>query len=162
MMISHVGSRLAVGYIPISLWHLLVTIHKITATAVYLKWPLRLLTASEVTSDLNFELSGLNNLCSSASLASLLLEKPFVPKMFPPPPPDCTQLTCRLVEHYVPTRKKEAVGQLMRSCHYKIIWEVIQLVKETQYPVRFSRPAFCGLVRPCIAGRPCTLMTVCK
>ena len=40
---------------------LLVTIHKIIATAVYLKWPLRLLTASEVTSDLHFELSGLNN-----------------------------------------------------------------------------------------------------
>ena len=33
--------------------------------------------ASEVPSDLNFKRSGLNGLCSSASLASMLLEKPF-------------------------------------------------------------------------------------
>ena len=39
-------------HLPIALWHLLVTIHKITAMAVYLKWPLRLLMASEVTPDL--------------------------------------------------------------------------------------------------------------
>ena len=76
------NSLTSITYVPISLWHLLVTIHEITARAVYLKWPLRLLTASEVTSDLYFELSGLNNLCSSASLASILLEKPFVPKSF--------------------------------------------------------------------------------
>ena len=37
------------------------------------KWPQRLPVASEVTSDLEFELSGLNNLCSSASLASFVL-----------------------------------------------------------------------------------------
>ena len=36
--------------------------------------------ASEVTSDLECELSGLNNLCSSASLASLLHDKPFIPR----------------------------------------------------------------------------------
>ena len=66
--------------------------------AVYLKWPLRLLTASEVTSDLNFELSGLNNLCSSASLASILLEKPFVTKVSSSSPSsDCAQMICRLV-----------------------------------------------------------------
>ena len=35
-----------------SLWHLLVTIIKITDTAVHIKWPLRLLMASEVTVDL--------------------------------------------------------------------------------------------------------------
>ena len=39
-------------HVSIALWHLLVTIHKITAMAVYLKWPLRLLMASEVTPDL--------------------------------------------------------------------------------------------------------------
>ena len=65
-----------------SLWHLLVTIHKITAMSVYLKWPLRLLTGLEVTSDLDFKLTGHYNLCSSASLASILLKKPFFPKIF--------------------------------------------------------------------------------
>ena len=34
----------------------------------------------EVTSYLNFELSGFNDICSSASLASILLEKPFIPR----------------------------------------------------------------------------------
>ena len=33
--------------------------------------------ASEAADDLNFELSGLNNLCFNASLASILLQKPF-------------------------------------------------------------------------------------
>ena len=37
------------------------------------KWPQRLPVASEVTSDLEFELSGLKNLGSSASLASFVL-----------------------------------------------------------------------------------------
>ena len=36
--------------------------------------------ASEVTSDLNFEPSGPNNLCSSASLASILLYSTNVPR----------------------------------------------------------------------------------
>ena len=58
-----------------------ITCHLIIARAIYLKWPLRLLTASEVTFDHHCELSGLNNLCSSASLAPILLEKPFVPKV---------------------------------------------------------------------------------
>ena len=70
--------RGSITYVPT----LLVIIHRIIATAVYLKWPLRLLTASEVTSDLHFEVSVLNSLCFSASLASILLEKPFVPKSF--------------------------------------------------------------------------------
>ena len=37
------------------------------------KWPLRLPVTSEVTSDLISELSGLNNLCSSTFLASIVL-----------------------------------------------------------------------------------------
>ena len=35
---------------------------------------------TEVTFDLNFELSGLNYLCSSASVSSILLKKPFIPR----------------------------------------------------------------------------------
>ena len=74
------NSLTSITYVPISLQYLLVTIHKISATAV-LKWPLRLLTALELTSDLNFELSGLNNRCSNASLAVILHEKTFFPKI---------------------------------------------------------------------------------
>ena len=57
-------------HVSIALWHLLVTIHKITATAVYLKWPLRLLTASEVNLDLKIELSDLNYILFHVSLGS--------------------------------------------------------------------------------------------
>ena len=37
---------------------------------------------SEDKEEFNFELSGLIYLCSSGSLASILLEKPFFPKRF--------------------------------------------------------------------------------
>ena len=63
----------------ISLWHLLVTIPKITATADYLKWPLRLLTASEVTSDLDFELRDLDDTYAIAYYLSLTLKSLFSP-----------------------------------------------------------------------------------
>ena len=41
------------------------------------KWPPRLPVASEVTSDLNSEFSGPNNLCSSASLGPKCFFEPF-------------------------------------------------------------------------------------
>ena len=42
-----------------------------------LKWPRRLPVASQVTSDLNSEISGLNNLCSSAFMAPKCFFEPF-------------------------------------------------------------------------------------
>ena len=54
------------------------------------KWPQRLPVASEVTSDIKFELSGLNNLCSSASLASFVLYSTKCPEGRK------AKLTCRL------------------------------------------------------------------
>ena len=53
------------------------------------KWPQRLPVASEVTSDLKFELSGLNNPCSSAFLAPKCFFEPFVRKK------GRTKWTCR-------------------------------------------------------------------
>ena len=46
---------------------------------VYLKWPLRLLTASEVTFDLGNELRDLYKLCSSAYFFSLSLKSLLFP-----------------------------------------------------------------------------------
>ena len=54
--------------------------------------------ASEITFELDFELSGLNNLCSSASLASILLEKPFIPRRR-------TKWTCRSACSYLAADK---------------------------------------------------------
>ena len=44
------------------------------------KWSLRLPVASEVTSDLTTEFSGLNNLCSSTFLASIVLHSTKYPE----------------------------------------------------------------------------------
>ena len=44
---------------------------------LYTKWHQRLLVASEVTLDLKIELSGLNNSCTSAFLATKCFFEPF-------------------------------------------------------------------------------------
>ena len=60
-------------YVPVVLWPLYCWKSLLFPGEEGQKWPPRLLVASEVSSDLKFELSGLNNLCFSASLASFVL-----------------------------------------------------------------------------------------
>ena len=75
--------------------------------------------ASEVTSDLNFEPSGPNNLCSSASLASILLYSTNVPRRRRR---RRTKLTCRLALLRMLVKickrgRRQRGGQLSRGNH---------------------------------------------
>ena len=73
LLTSNLNSVASTTHVPVLLWPLYCWKSLLFPGEEGQKCPPRLPVASKVTSDLKFELSGLNNLCSSTFLASIVL-----------------------------------------------------------------------------------------